>query len=241
MTSASSSTVSNSYTFEPLRVRADLRCGVVSDPWLPLDGILFYQSVRDDLGRQDLTVPGRSLLADPMRGTKMPLKIVHGNIWYYRCSWAQWGPYADGQDYWNKRFDNSLADLIDFRGRRGKVIIDKSTYKAYNMPVYYRHALYVEWYCVGDRERIEYLLSTCTHIGKKTSQGWGRVAKWHVDPVEADWSIWRDGRLMRGIPPGDLPEVYPLDLRQGYYGVRPSYWDSRNQMALVLPPESAHG
>ena len=32
--------------FRPIVIAAHLRCGVVSDPWLPLDGILLYQAVQ---------------------------------------------------------------------------------------------------------------------------------------------------------------------------------------------------
>lgn len=228
--------------YVPLSVRALLRTPVVSDPWLPLDGILLYQHTRADLGAQDATVPGASLLqeekGDPMRGGRLPLAIVHGKDWYYKCSWAQWGPHADGQDHWNKRFDNALADLIDFRGRRGKVIIEQSTYKAYHMPIYYRAALWVEWYLVGEPERIRELLSTVTHLGKKTAQGWGRVIRWEIEPVDEDWSIWKDGKLMRGIPPEHAKDQVPLDLAFIHYGIRPSYWDKRNQMLLLVP---SHG
>jgi CRISPR type IV-associated protein Csf3 len=235
MTSENSST-----DYANLRVRAYLRAPVVADQWLPLDGVLLYQQTRADRGQQVLTTPGLSSLAEPkggpLRGGALPLKRVHGKDWYYRCSWAQWGPHADGQDYWNKRFDQGFADLIDFQGRRGRVIIEQSTYKAYHMPVYYRSALWVEWYCVGDMAAVRELLACATHLGKKASQGWGRVARWEIEPVSEDWSIWRDGKLMRGIPPGDIPkDGSPVDLRFGRYGLRPSYWDRRNQMELVLP------
>ena len=47
----------DSSNFEPLRIRAHLRTGVVSDRWLPLDGLLFYQANRYDLGPLDMTTP----------------------------------------------------------------------------------------------------------------------------------------------------------------------------------------
>lgn len=224
---------------EFLRVRAWLRTGVVADRWLPLDGVLFYQAVRRDLGPQEVTIPGASLLEQPKGraapGGRLPLAIARGREWYYRCSWAQWGPHADGQDYWNKRFDVGFADLVDFRGRRGRVIVEQSSYRAYHMPISYRAALWVEWYCVGDRQAIGELLCCTTHLGKKTSQGWGRVSRWEIKPIPEDWSVWREGRLMRGIPPEDLSGSFAADLRIANYGIRPSYWDRRNQTTLVMP------
>jgi hypothetical protein len=228
----------DSNKYEPMRVRAWLRAPVVSDEWLPLDGVLLYQHTRADLGERVSTIPGASRLEQPkggaMIGGRLPIKIVHGRDWYYRCSWAQWGPHIDGQDHWSKRFDMTRADLVDFGGKRGRIDTSSSTYKAYQMPVYYRSALWVEWYCVADVEMLALLVYMTTHLGKKTSQGWGRVLRWEIDPVDKDWSIWRDGRLMRGIPTVDMPRDY-ISTRTGLYGIRPGYWDKRNQVELALP------
>jgi len=228
--------VSNDY--QPLQITANLRSPVVADEWLPLDGLLLYQSVRRDLGPRDVTISGASTLAQPkgekLRGGRLPIKIVHAKDWYYRCSWAEWGPHVDGIDYWNKRFDMAYSHLVNFGGRRGVVNHKAAKYKAYHMPIYYRSALWVRWYCVGDKDKIERLLSTMTHIGKKTAQGWGRIIlPWRVESVDEDWSIWKDGELMRGIPIYHKPRDYSG--RRANYGIRPSYWDHRNQMELVVP------
>lgn len=224
--------------YSNLRIRAYLRTPVISDEWLPLDGILFYQQTRQALGHQDATIPGASQLEQPkggpMLGGRLPIAIIHAKDWYYRCSWAQWGPHADGQDYWSKRFDNAHADLVDFHGRRGRVDTSAGEYKAYRMPVYYRSALWVEWYLVGNLPKITPILHMVTHLGKKTAQGWGRVASWEIEPCEKDCSIWREGKLMRGVPFYHLPNGVSAK-RPGNYGIRPSYWDRRNQIELELP------
>jgi CRISPR type IV-associated protein Csf3 len=222
------------YNLEPLRIRAMLRSGVVSDHWLPLDGILLYQSHRDQCGVQEQTFPGQ--YSGQMKIATLPLGIIHPGRrnWYYQCSWAQWSHNIEGQDYWNKRFDNAFADLINFDNKRGKVIIEEAKYKAYHMPIFYRSALWVEWYCMGDKTEIEYLLSTMTHIGKKSVQGWGRVSNWFVESWNDNWSVWRNDQLMRGIPVEDVAELdRPFQI--GNYGIRPSYWKSNNQKLLALP------
>lgn len=219
------------YDLEPLRVRATLRTGILCDRYLPLDGVLLYQAHRDALGRQDATIPGEY---SAQGISTLPLAIEHPGRrnWYYRCSWAQWSHSVEGTDYWNKRFDSQFADLVDFGRRRGKVIIEQGQYKAYHMPVFYRAGLWVEWYCVGDRAEIERLLCTVMHLGKKASQGWGRVSQWHIQPWPQDWSIWRGAQLMRGVPMQDAGSG-PHDLL--LYGIRPSYWKRSNQMPLVMP------
>lgn len=222
-------------TFEPLRVTAHLRTGVISDQWLPLDGILLYQACRRQFGAQGATLPGGGAVC---KLASVPLKIIHPGEphWYYACSWAQPRPWwvAEGKDHWNKRCDLGLAHLVDFHGRRGKVLVGQGRYRAYHMPVFYRVALRVDWYCAGDRADVEALLSTMTHIGKKGTQGWGRVIKWDVEPWPEDWSVWRAGKLTRGIPATDAAVTGPVNLM--HYGLRPSYYRKQNQMLLVMPP-----
>jgi CRISPR type IV-associated protein Csf3 len=222
------------FNLEPVQITAHLRTAVVADQWLPIDGVLLYQVHRDQEGPQDITIPG----AYSCNGVStLPLDIVDPGspTWFYRASWAEWGPYADGKDFWTKHFDNDKADLIDFGGKRGKVIIESGQYKAYHVPIYYRSALWVKWYCVGDLREIRDLLLCVTNIGKKTTQGWGRVAEWDIAPIDNDYSIEKDGRLMRGVPAG-----MPIDGRVyigqvGNYGIRPSYWYRDNQTQAVLP------
>lgn len=224
------------YNLEPLRVRAWLRTAVVADTQLPLDGMLLYQAHRKKDGPQDVTIPG-NYTAQGI--STLPLDIVAPGRrnWYYKCSWAQWSHDVEGRDYWNKRFDSALADLVDFGKRRGKIQIGEGKYKSYHMPIFYRASLWVEWYAVGDKTEIERLLSTATHLGKKGSQGWGRVVEWRVEAWSDDWSIARDGQLMRGVPK-DHAEVLGVPFQMMHYGIRPSYWKSSNQMTLAVPHDA---
>ena len=229
------------FDMEPLRITAHLRTDVVADRWLPLDAILLYQANRQALGPEIATLPGG---VDTQGASTLPLEIIHPGrkIWYYACSWAQPQPWwvAEGQDHWNKRFDQGFAHLVDFGGRRGKVIIEQGRYKAYHMPVFYRVAEEVEWYCVGDKARIGALLSTTTHLGKKRSQGYGRVIKWEIESIEQNWSIWKDNKLTRGVPQDDalqlIQEHGKFELFNViHYGIRPSYYRKDNQMMLAMP------
>lgn len=225
-------------SFEPLRVTALLRAGVVSDEYLPLDGILFSQAMRDYFGPRTQSLPGGGVDAKAHLSVSTPLEVrfnADHSLWWYACSFAQPQPWwlAEGQDHWNKRFDQSLVELIDFHGKRGRVIIEQNRYRAYHMPVFYRVAEKIEWYCVGEKKRIAALLNTVTHIGKKGAQGWGRVSEWRVESFSEDWSCWKDGRPMRSLPAGEAMERGPVNLR--YYGLHPSYYDKKNQMPVAVP------
>lgn len=220
--------------FQPLRARAWLQSGVVCDPYLPLDGVLYYQVHRELLGAQVVTVPGASVsIEDGESRKRMPFRRAHRKRlhWHYRCSFAQWPEHVtEGSEHWAKRLDQQHADLIDFGGRRGTVAIGSGAYKAYYMPVFYRHALHVDWYCVADRVELERLLRFCTHLGKKVSQGWGAVLRWQVDSWPEDWSVEDgSGRLMRAVYEPGAPTLY---------GIRPSYWHPRNQFPCRLPEAS---
>ena len=228
-------------TFQPLKVTAHLRTGIVADRWLPLDALIWYQAHRAQLGPQVATLPGGQTQDHKV---SIPLKVNHPgeDNWYFACSWAHPQPWwaAEGTDHWNKRIDSQMIDLIDFAGRRGKVIIEQGKYKAYHMPIFYRVAERIEWYCFGDKEEIEALLCTMTHIGKKAAQGWGRVVRWVVEPWVEDWSVWRDGHLTRGVPEQDMLELIrqneqfaPFDVMN--YGLRPSYYRHSNQRRLAIP------
>lgn len=213
--------------FQQLRVRAYLQTGVISDQFLPLDGILYYHQVRDIMGEQYISKPGESNIRE---GAGISLPILrdgkHIERWFYHCSFAQW-PVNTIEDntFYVKRLDLSLSSVLDQKVR--KVLIKSGTFKAYHVHIYYRHALYVEWYCTAMMVELERLLRFCTHVGKKTAQGWGSVLRWEVVEWPEDWAIRGPGdRLMRAIPVhGD-----------GFlYGIRPSYWNQRHIFPCTMP------
>ncbi|MFA5636873.1 MAG: hypothetical protein WC977_13330 [Anaerovoracaceae bacterium] len=213
----------------PFRARAWLRTGVVSDATLPLDGVLLYQAMRRKYGPQQATLPG-TVVVQP-EAADVPLKIVGLGQpdWFYACSFAQWPrDTAEGKAYWEKRVDTKRLDIVDL-GRASRVVVEKGRYRSYHMPVFYRAALWVEWFGVGDIETIDALLRDVWAIGKKTSQGWGRIIRWEVAPWMADWSVMAGARLMRAVP------------EEGgvLWGIRPPYWRRENQVPCRMP--SAQG
>jgi len=160
---------------------------------------------------------------------QLPFAIVNGGqpIWYYACSWAYPQPWwiAEGCSHWNKRIDTEFLLYLDRGGKRGRLLIEGGRYKIKYMPAYYRVTSSVEWFCLGERARIQSLLACVTHVGKHTAMGWGRVAGWEIKPSIQDWSIRQDGFLMRGVPTdaGIL------------YGIRPPYYMRSNQFPVELP------
>ena len=221
---------------EPLLITAYMQSPVAGDFSLPLDAILYYQAHREVLGPQVATVPGAHV-AEGVGSAALPIakqRVIRdgkrSREWFYRASWARWPLATEGIDHWNCRFDFQLESLVDFGGRKARVEIGSGRYRSYHQPIFYRHAVAIEWCVVGDCAAIERLLSCCTHIGKKVSQGWGSVLKWMVEPTADDWSV-RDsaGRPTRAIPSDG-------GILSGY---RPSYWSPRNQALCELPDNAA--
>jgi CRISPR type IV-associated protein Csf3 len=140
------------------------------------------------------------------------------------------------------------ADRIDFEGKRGKVIIEQSRYKAYHMPIYYIASATVSWFVFGDGQAIDYLLLKVNSIGKKRSQGWGQVLDWRIEPAQEDYSEYRDGN---GNGNGDKNKnkpsrTIPIDEENipgvgnfGYRGYRPPYWHPARQSLVLLPDKDA--
>lgn len=210
----------------PLRIRAWLRTAVVSDDALPLDGILLYQAMRREYGPRDATLPGT---VPNVEMVPLPLERTNSAQWYYRCSFAQWPQVAHEKSAWTKRVATHRMAILD--DAKSKVDIGSGRYRSYHMPVFARAALFVDWYAVGDQDAIADLLRDVWAIGKKTVQGWGRVALWQVEPWDEDWSVWQDDQLMRAIPPENAFD--PTDLR--LIGYRPPYWMQENQTLCIVP------
>ena len=219
-------------TFTPLKITAYPECGIICDRYLPIDSIIDRQCNREAFGHEDVTVPGEVL--EPQLEAvreRMPIKRIRFTTsdqrrreYYYSASFAEWSHAIEGQDHWVKKFDSKLIDLLE-RRKMARLNVASGRYRGYHMPVFYRAACAVSWYVVGDGDRIMQLLSTLTHIGKKTSQGWGAVSRWEIKPWPEDWSLYRNGHVMRAIP----AETGTL------YGYRPSYWLPRNKTPCLLP------
>lgn len=215
--------------FQPLRIRAYLQTGIISDQFLPLDGIIYAQYVREKFGERDFSLPSENNIPEG-QNIQLPIRkaMMKSDAWFYKCSFAQWpvGTIEDQQTY-SKRFDLSRSDLADFGKKKEHVDNQRGFYKSYHVKIYYRHAKYVEWYADADKNEMKRILKFCTHLGKKTSQGWGSVLRWEITDWPEDWSVRGEGnKLMRAVPMQDNGLLY---------GVRPSYWLPKHQFSCKMP------
>lgn len=220
--------------FKKLRIRAYLQSGVISDQFLPLDGIIRSVVIREAHGFPEHSVSGASTVQKGSKLVDVPFATIgknteHYKMWYYACSFAQWPEnLASGDSFYVKTNRIKYEHLIDFKGKREKIETARGRYKPLHVQLKYRHALHIDWYAIGDKDRIENYLRFISNLGAKHSQGWGAVLRWEVIEWEHDWhAIGPEGQVMRAIP--------RLDGKGYRYGVRPSYWNPKHHVLCDLP------
>jgi CRISPR type IV-associated protein Csf3 len=240
--------------FEPLCITAYLESSIgVSRPEdVSLDGILAHEVLRKHFGYSFYSLPDPK---EVLYFARLPLEMrglpservqelqtgalwidqAHQDIspWYWSCSRTQLQIRSRATQYWNKQIAESMTDSIDFKGRRGKIIIEQGQFKSYHMPLAKLIAARAWWYVYGDKEQLATLLLPVIAIGKKTAQGQGHVLRWTIEPTLEDYSEWKDGKLMRPLPViGNWQEVTPLDMQ--YVAFRAPQWHPANQQMCVV-------
>lgn len=197
---------------KPMKITAYMWTGKIAttDLYLPLDAMLEYVWIQQN-HPELLEVSQSSIPPDELVVSDLPLeKRGEGYDWYWACSFACGEPKREEILHWHKRFDFDLATKhVDFGNRRGKVDVKSGYYKNYRMPIVTYLVPKLEWYAVGELKEVALLVDEITHIGKKRSQGFGRVASWAVE----EWT--EDLSHLRAIPDpeGDME-----------MGIRPPYW-----------------
>jgi CRISPR type IV-associated protein Csf3 len=241
--------------FQPVIVTAYLAgsLAIARPSDISLDGLLAYQVLRQHMGEAFYVhAGGREVLRFArlpleMRGDIAPFVrdlqtgdvwmntaegLTDQSFWYWSCSAAQIEVAARQTQYWNKRFDTqpSLSNHVDFGGRVEKIIIENGRYKAYHMPLPTLITNKVVWYAYGDMEQIRMLLVPITAIGKKRNYGNGMVIRWSVEPMEEDWSEWKEDRLMRPLPgPAALQWIDRGVFDLAHMAFRAPQWHPANQ------------
>lgn len=216
--------------FKNLRIRAYLKTGVISDQYLPLDGILYYHLVRREMGEEVIT---KSRESNVRKGANITLPIKKSgpknDLWFYACSFAQFPESVIEDSSFKVKSGDWLKHSQHFNTKK-KIDIQRGKFKNAHIKLYYRHCEYIDWYCVGWPDKLVELLQFCTHLGKNTGDGWGEVLRWEIKEWPEDWSVRGNGnKLMRNVP---------LNNQNGngfLYGMRPSYWNPRHIYICKMP------
>jgi len=82
------------------------------------------------------------------------------------------------REYWHKRYPSHRAEF----GDKVNAVTSAGRWKEYRVPIHAQQIDRLHALAIGNAEAVETLLAVITHIGKKGSMGYGRVARWSVTP-----------------------------------------------------------
>lgn len=177
-----------------------------------------------------------------MRGVKVvpgaiPIPIMRRHVAGFAhpvplCSSPIYLTANDRHEHYARRFDVS-PDLIGEKDRR-VFQAASGEFKSFRLPLRTRLIDRVVWFCAGrtgnaraPMKEIRRLLREIKYLGKKTSQGYGEVAEWIVEPADEDWSWFAPSPvgpvLMRPLPPAVVPADV-VGARPWFGGIVPPYW-----------------
>lgn len=94
----------------------------------------------------------------------------------------------------------------------------------------------IEWFAVGDAEKIRALLVWITHLGKRRGVGLGKIARWTVAPCDSwgdGFPVIRDARPLRNLP---LDAMHPEAAQpfEGYGVVSFPYFERDREELCIL-------
>jgi CRISPR type IV-associated protein Csf3 len=131
-------------------------------------------------------------------------------------------PVGDGlatREYWHKRYPSHRADF----GDKLNAVTSAGRWKEYRVPVHAQQIDRLHALAIGHAEEIEALLAVVTHIGKKGSMGYGRVARWSVTPAAHTLA---DVLALRPVPVAYYEGQQPVGALALNRGWTAPYWFS---------------
>lgn len=152
----------------------------------------------------------------------------------------QEGPWITDRQYWHKRYPLGHVEW----STRKNANTSAGRWKEYRVPLAPQvpdseRRARLETRCIGNKEEIERLVQYLTHIGKKASQGFGRVLKFEVTP----WDVHPDvAKLIilnnRPVPAAYYYEQHGPDVPMDWIiqGWTPPYWYAPWHRACYRPP-----
>ena len=142
--------------------------------------------------------------------------------------WAASDMLPDGdtnqaREYWHKRYPSHRADF----GTKLSATTTAGRWKEYRVPLNAVRTDKLRAVAVGNKAEIERLLSFVSHLGKKGSAGYGRVAQWGVSdlPVENALDLILSAKA---VPVDYAVESEISGIYNPLKGWTPPYWYAPN-------------
>lgn len=131
-------------------------------------------------------------------------------------------PEGDGlatREYWHKRYPSQRADF----GDKLNAVTSAGRWKEYRVPVHAQSIGRLYALAIGNADAVDALLSAVTHIGKKGSMGYGRVARWSITPAAHTLA---DVLILRPVPAAYYDGRQPVGVLALNRGWTAPYWYS---------------
>lgn len=223
--------------FRPLKVSATLASSIAGEVPM-LDALLEYQMAhRCDPAHLAKVQPD----GEHVPGT-LPIPLARRRVSGFEwpipvCSSPICRVERDGREHFARRFDPDPAVIAP--DERKVFASNSGEFRSYRLPLRVRLIERVAWFCVGEAHKVRALLKDVKYLGKKTSQGFGRVMGWTVEHTDIDAAWFAESEagpvLMRPLPLGDhLPAGF-IGSRRWFGGIVPPYWDRRYMAEAVVP------
>lgn len=156
------------------------------------------------------------------------------------CTSAGMGDCREFIFSWAKRWDSKNDDIVKFEGRgMERIDIGSGHFKNYHMPLVLKSYNTITFYVQGDMKQIERLLcENIFYLGKKGSQGFGQIKGWDFAETDENYSLWKDGKVMRPIPYEryqDVIALYEHQFAVRRYPIIPPYWRQDNIELCIMP------
>ena len=220
--------------FENFKVTAHMNTPIASVDYIILDSVISCAVAKEKL--KDEYYNGENKY-----GTKEEIDNWLGDILDKEkevyCTSIGFGDCLESVTSWSKSFDSKNDDIINFTGKgKKRVDIGGGYFKNYHMPIVLKSFKTITFYVRGDMGKVKHLLENYIfYLGKKGSQGFGEVVLWEFEKIENDYSLFKDGDVMRPLPARlcDLENIENYKVQN--YAIIPPYWREDNIELCVMP------
>lgn len=228
------------------RLASPLALGADGPP--QLDALLEWSLSPFYVGDQKRFEPGfkitRSGPAPPQGAIPIPILRVSIPPWNVAmCSDAILPASRETVEHVNKRLATEAADLL--RPEERKIVSTTNTWtKSYRLPLRVLAVPCVRWFCHGNRRNLLKALRDVRALGKKVSDGYGRISGWEAEDTPEDHSWFAkhpDGVtvLMRRLPllcdgRAWLPENL-VGCKCDFGACCPPYWHPERNTEVMVP------